>query len=190
VTTTVSERPPPARLRDRKQMTSSVITYNDVSVRNPRPWKRETFFKYLEVEMARANPPIPHLAALAELAGLSPSTISYWKSGKQRPTMERLAAIAEVLRKPRRELWLEAGLIDAEDLGEGVPVVDPRLHGLNPDDEVVRHIMSLDIDETRRERMLNRQRQIVALRVRQDIEEIDLMLRDDPDQSDNPRRVA
>jgi hypothetical protein len=125
---------------------------------------------------------------LSARADVSPETWWRWEKRGQRPkeadVVERFARAFSI--EPDDAMWA-AGLLIEDESAFGT---DPRLHGLNPEDEVVRHIMSLNIDEERRERMLNRQRQIVALRVRQDIEEIDLMLKENADQGDNPRRVA
>lgn len=53
---------------------------------------------------------------------------------------------------------------------------DPRLDGLDPNDRVVQTIMALDISDERKERMLNRRRQILADRERADLEEIDFLV--------------
>lgn len=98
------------------QVTVAKKTDNLVRVRTPRPWNKERFFDWLLTEMSRANPSIPHLGRLAELAGLHPSTLSNWKTGKQRPTLDKLSAIADVLGKPRRDVWLIAGLVETEDV--------------------------------------------------------------------------
>lgn len=172
------DRAQPADLRDQKQVTAIKRPATNVRVGTQRPWRREAFFRYLEREIAQADPPIPHLTRLAELAGLSPSTISYWKSGKQRPTLDKLAAIAKVLGKHRRELWLEAGLVEAGDIeADELVEVDPRLDGLDPTDPVVQHIMSAPVDEEFRSFALNRHRRMTALRRQQDIEELEMLWR-------------
>ena len=145
-------------------------------VRTQRPWRREAFFRYLEREIAHAQPPIPHVTRLAELAGLSPSTISNWKTGKQRPTLDKLTAIADVLGKPRRELWLQAGLVAGDDVNTEEPEeLDPRLEGLDPHDQIVREIMSReDVTEVWRTFALQRRRQILELRRRQDLQALEM----------------
>jgi transcriptional regulator with XRE-family HTH domain len=87
----------------------------------PKPWNREAFFRWLEGTqgrpgaMARAN--FAHVGALAEAAGISPSTISKWKNDKQRPTVDKLTAIANTLQVPRRNVLVIAGLLDEADVG-------------------------------------------------------------------------
>lgn len=54
---------------------------------------------------------------------------------------------------------------------------DPRLDGLDPNDPVVVHILSLDVDEEMRGYMLDRRRQILALRREQDMQEVDIIAR-------------
>lgn len=178
--TATRDRPPPASLRLVTQVTGQKRLAKNVRVRTQRPWRREKFFTYLEQEIAQADPPIPHVTRLAEMAGISPSTISNWKTGKQRPTLDKLTAIARVLGKPRREVWLQAGLVDANDVdGEEPEEADPRLHGLDPNSPAVRHIMSLEheVDEETLGFMLDRQREIDTLRAQQDIAEIELIRR-------------
>lgn len=158
-------------------MTRIKNAHKNMRVRTQKLWRRDEFFRYLELEIGYAQPPIPHVTRLAELAGLSPSTISNWKTGKQRPTLDKLAAIANVLGKPRRELWLQAGLVEAGDVdGETPEEADPRLRGLDPNDKVVQTIMALDVSNERKVRMLNRRRQILADRERADLEELEFLV--------------
>lgn len=176
VTAIAINRPPPARLRANTQMTGRTYRTKNVRVRTQRPWRREEFFRYLEREIARARPPIPHVTRLAELAGLSPSTVSNWKNGKQRPTLDKLTAIAQVLGKPRSELWVEAGLVAGADVNADEPEErDPRLDGLDQNDPVVQHILALDLgdDEEMRGFMLDRRRQQVAEQRERDLREIE-----------------
>jgi transcriptional regulator with XRE-family HTH domain len=174
-------------------MTRRISSPKTVRVRTQRPWRREEFFRYLEREIAHAQPPIPHVTRLAELAGLSPSTISNWKTGKQRPTLDKLTAIADVLDKPRSELWLQAGLVAGDDVNAEEPAeLDPRLEGLDRNDEVVREIMSReDVDEAWRIFALERRRQILELRRQQDLQalEIEIQQMAKRDQ-DRPRGAA
>jgi transcriptional regulator with XRE-family HTH domain len=88
-----------------------------LSVRKSNGWNREEFFAWLDRAIAEAQPPIPDMAALAALSGISHSTLSTWRSGKYRPTQDKLTLIANVLKKPRRDVWLMAGLVDAADVG-------------------------------------------------------------------------
>lgn len=87
---------------------------NLVSVRTSKPWNRIEFFVWLDSVLSTST--IPHVSRLAEEADISPSTISNWKTGKQRPTLDKLEAIANVLGVPRSVVWAKAGLLGDDDL--------------------------------------------------------------------------
>lgn len=59
----------------------------------------------------------------------------------------------------------------------GLPEADPRLEGLDPNDDVVKNILSLDIDDEERDIMLNHRRKLVALRREQDLRELEMLVR-------------
>jgi len=107
----------PGDLRSRTHVTTLTHAATLVRVRTRRDWNREQFFRWLDDARQRVDPPIPHDGALAERAGISHSTISNWRNGKQRPTTERLALIAQVLGVPARDLWVRAGLMAADEVG-------------------------------------------------------------------------
>lgn len=107
---------------------------NLVSVRTPKQWNRVEFFTWLDTE-ALPEAGIPHVTRLAELAEISPSTMSYWRSGKQRPTQDKLAAIAKVLGVPRGVVWLRAGIVEVGDVSStanetGPAIADPDAAGV------------------------------------------------------------
>lgn len=114
------QRPRPGDLRAITQVTKSRRPGSLVRVitQSAKRWNREEFFAWLESgetnALSRAE--IPHVGRLAELAGISPSTISKWRSGKMRPTVATLTAIARVLNVKRRDILLVAGLLDEADL--------------------------------------------------------------------------
>lgn len=95
-----------------------------MSVPKPNSWNRAEFFAWLDRAIGEAQPPIPDMATLAALSGISHSTLSTWRSGKYRPTQDKLTLIANVLKKPRRDVWLIAGLVDADDVVGSTPIQD------------------------------------------------------------------
>lgn len=91
--------------------------------------------------------------ALAEAAGISHSTLSGWRSGRQTPTAKKLSVIAEALDIDPRYLWVRAGLMTPEEVGlergaEPAPPADP--------DEATRALIlnSSDLDEAGKAEML------------------------------------
>lgn len=113
---------------------------------------------------------------LADAIGVSRWAVLRWEGNKQKPeNAEVVAKLAEVIRVDYDVLMRAVGLALA---GPGTaPEPDPRLRGLNPNSPQVRHIMSMEdeVDAETLEYMLNRQREIDALRARQDIAEIELI---------------
>lgn len=112
---------------------------------------------------------------LAELVGVSRETVWRWENRGQRPeNVDVVRRIAEALGLELDEvLWAANLAADAQ----GPPDVDPRLRGLDPQDAVVRNILSRDVDEETREFMLNRYREILAFRREQDLRELDIIIR-------------
>ncbi len=111
---------------------------------------------------------------LSARAGVSPETWWRWENKGQRPkdadVVERFARAFGL--EVDDAMWAAALLIDDQ-----TPEADPRLRGLDHQDPVVIHIMGLDIDEEMRGYMLDRRRQILALRREQDILEVDIIAR-------------
>jgi transcriptional regulator with XRE-family HTH domain len=107
--------------------------------------------------------------ALADAIGANKSTVWRWENEDRAPeSVEVAEKVADATNTPRATARAAGGFAASDDEG-----TDPRLAGLDPDDPVVRHIMSLDVDEEMREMMLDRRRQILADRARQDIDEIE-----------------
>jgi transcriptional regulator with XRE-family HTH domain len=125
VGTSMLDRSLTAEMRDRTQVTKSRAPAKVLRVITPKPWNRDDFFAWLEGRggqpgaLARAH--FAHVGALAEAARISPSTISKWKNDKQRPTVDKLTAIANALQVPRRDVLLIAGLLDEDDIGRPTP---------------------------------------------------------------------
>jgi len=80
-----------------------------------KPWRRVEFFIYLADQMAAHQPPVPDLQSLADMARINSSTFSKWKSGKTRPTIATLYAIAEAFGLPKAEVVSKAGILDDDD---------------------------------------------------------------------------
>jgi len=89
-----------------------------VNVATSKPWKREEFFAWLDREIA-VRGDIRHVGDLAEQAGLHPSTLSNWRTGKVRPSPDKLALLAPILGVPARELWARAGVLELTDADLG-----------------------------------------------------------------------
>lgn len=55
--------------------------------------------------------------SVATKAGISHTAIGGWRRGTQRPSMDSLRKLAEVLGADPRELWVRAGLAEPESVG-------------------------------------------------------------------------
>ncbi len=86
-------------------------------MRTPADWPREEFFAWFDQERSRLRADLPNDFAIAKAAGMSHTTLSGWRSGRQAPTMQRLASLAQVLGIDHREVWVRAGLMSPEDVG-------------------------------------------------------------------------
>lgn len=78
-------------------------------VRVSTDWPRETFFEEYDRLLAASD--FRNEYALSQAAGISHSTLSSWRSGRQRPSTKGLAAIARELGVTALELWELAGLV-------------------------------------------------------------------------------
>lgn len=85
-----------------------------VRVRNLDNWPREDFLNWLDREKDRAN--FKNDFELAEAAGISHSSISGWRTGRQRPSTVTLSKVAQALGVKSREAWLKAGAMAPSDL--------------------------------------------------------------------------
>lgn len=95
-----------------------------VHMRNRDDWPREDFLAWLDDERDRAG--FKHDLELADAAGISHSSISGWRNGRQRPSTATLTKVAKALGKPPRELWVRAGAPEADDLGGHEPAAEDR----------------------------------------------------------------
>lgn len=140
----------PGHFRSRTHVTGPTRAATLVRVRTRRDWNHEQFFRWLDDARQRVDPPIPHDGALAERAGISHSTISNWRRGKQRPTTERLALIARALGVPPRDLWVRAGLMAADEVG----LADTKHLTLEDDEESIRLVMRSDAPDDVKEALV------------------------------------
>lgn len=77
-----------------------------------KPWNRVAFFVFLADQMAAHVPLVPDLQSLADMAQINASTMSKWKTGKTRPTVDSLYAIADALGLKRSEVVARSGILD------------------------------------------------------------------------------
>lgn len=113
--------------------------------------------------------------ALADALDVNKSTVWRWENESRTPESLDLAVrVADVTRTPRDIAAAAAGFAMRDNTKKEL---DPRLIGLDPNDPVVRHIMALDVDEELRSYMLDRRRQILAMRREQDLQEVDIIVR-------------
>jgi transcriptional regulator with XRE-family HTH domain len=82
-----------------------------VHMRNRDDWPREEFLAWLDGERDRAG--FKHDLELAEAAGISHSSISGWRNGRQRPSAATLAKLAEPLGVGAHEVLKKAGALEA-----------------------------------------------------------------------------
>ncbi|MEU8264946.1 helix-turn-helix domain-containing protein [Micromonospora sp. NPDC048999] len=144
MTTLADNRPGAVRLRRVTHVTRPPAGTTVVRVRTRREWNREAFFRWLDDAKKAADPPIPHDGALAELAEISHSTLSNWRNGKQRPTTEKLTAIAKALDVPPRDLWVRAGLMEPDQVGLA-DMPPPAPQEPTEDEESIRMILASDL---------------------------------------------
>jgi transcriptional regulator with XRE-family HTH domain len=82
----------------------------DTVMRVSTDWPREAFFEEFDRLLAESD--YRNEYALAQAAGISHSTLSSWRSGRQRPSTKGLAAVARALGTVTAlELWELAGLV-------------------------------------------------------------------------------
>ncbi|MBG0560694.1 helix-turn-helix domain-containing protein [Actinoplanes aureus] len=75
--------------------------------------EREAFLSQLDQLKERHR--IRHDSALAELAGISHTSISNWRNGKARPSTTAITRIASATEESARSLLTVAGLIEGQD---------------------------------------------------------------------------
>jgi transcriptional regulator with XRE-family HTH domain len=145
-------------------------------MRTRQDWPRTDFFDWFDDVRKRLRPDLPHDYALAEAAGMSHSTISSWRSGRQRPTTAKLSDVAQVLDLDPRHLWVHAGLMSAEEVGldpsaEPGPLLDAdeatrqMIEGSNLSPEKKAELLAM-LDEEARDDAAQRQRRYQRLLAR------------------------
>lgn len=174
MSTSLAERPPPGHMREGTHVTTRAGHPKVVRVRTqPKPWDREGFFSWLDQRMKELD--IPDIQTLCDMARpkISASAPSKWRSGRHRPTLEALEALASPLKVTKEFLWARAGLI-----GEA-----SQIQALTPEEQAgIDIIEAANLDDGAKEKLkvihlanVLRDRQE---RLRQLREQIDLLSRD------------
>lgn len=168
---------PPGEARDRPSETSDVRQIG--RLRSYPAWSRDDYLEDVDEpeagqggtsEWAKyirsiSKRPDWSVARLARESQTARSTLFRWlKDGGERVTIEKVRQIAHAAGDD-----VEIALKAAGNLLQREP--------LDPNDPVVKHILALDIDAEMREMMLDRRREILALRQEQDIREADIIAR-------------
>lgn len=119
----VLDRPHPADVRVITGVTSasSLATIVRVSTRDRWTEIKDEFFVWYD--QAKNNAGFTYDSDVAKAAKMSHTSISGWRTGRQRPNAQSLSAVAAVLKQPAREAWARAGLLTEADLAEA-PVED------------------------------------------------------------------
>lgn len=138
--------------------------------RRAQPQRPTAWMRYLQEIQDRPGWSIARVARESN-GQISRSAIFRMMSGDtRRVSVNVVRLIAAIVGDDPDEVMKKAGGSIV-----GAPTTDPRLEGLDPNDDVVRHILSLDIDEEERGFMLDRRRQLLALRREQDMRELELL---------------
>lgn len=81
---------------------------------------KDDFFVWYDRAKDRAE--FTYDSDVAKAAGLSHTSISGWRSGRQRPNAQSLSAVARALGVPAKDAWFHAGLMsDADMAGQPEP---------------------------------------------------------------------
>jgi transcriptional regulator with XRE-family HTH domain len=113
--------PPPAHLRDNTHDRDAIYHAKMLCVDTPAPkhWpERDAFFDWFDARKRAVK--IRSDALVARRAGLDGSSISSWRTGRQRPSTTSLSAVAAVLEVGAQEAWDKAGLLTAGDAPRGM----------------------------------------------------------------------
>lgn len=97
------------QLREHTHVTGRAVVPNLLRVRKDWP-EHEGFIAHLDA--LKKNRKIRYDSALAELAEVDPSTISNWRSGKQRPSLKAITDLALALDVDPRDLAARAGVAE------------------------------------------------------------------------------
>lgn len=88
---------------------------HDVCVRTRGDWPQEDFLRWLDAVCAQLN--LGSDNQLASHLGIGHTLISGWRHGRQRPSIQTLNQIAQVLGEDPRRLWVLAGIFNPLDIG-------------------------------------------------------------------------
>lgn len=112
-----------AHVRTHAHVTARTDPLYVVRVRT-NEWPEHTAF-ISHIDRRRRQAGFATWQALSYATGISHTTISNWRSGKQRPSMDKLYPLAEALGEPdtAHSLAELAGIVDAERFGRAGPAV-------------------------------------------------------------------
>jgi len=114
----------PAQVRDITGVTTKAVTSSIVRVGTRDEWLeiKDEFFVWFD--RAKDEADFVYDSDVAKAAGMSHTSISGWRSGRQRPTARSLSDVARVLKKSAQEAWVKAGLMTAGDIKKaGAPTI-------------------------------------------------------------------
>jgi transcriptional regulator with XRE-family HTH domain len=97
--------------------------------------QRQDFMAYLED--LRKSRGYHTVLALAEAAGISHTTLSAWRNGRQRPSLQTLQDLADVLGVPAHTLAEKAGIVDPARFGQAAPTAAGTVEELSDDIKTV-----------------------------------------------------
>lgn len=131
--------------------------------------QQQEFMAYLE-ELRKAKG-YRNVTALATAAGISHTTLSAWRTGRQKPSLESLQPLAEVLGVPAHTLAEKAGVVDPARFGQAAPAPVPTVEELSDEIQVIlddpelseddrQAISQMLIDEFDRDEELRRQQRV------------------------------
>jgi len=95
--------------------TSQGVGRDDDTVQTRDDWPRVEFLTWLDA--IKRNLGAGSDYQLAQRLGIGHTLISGWRSGRQRPSVQKLNIIAERLGEDPRRLWVLAGCADAAVIG-------------------------------------------------------------------------
>jgi len=107
------EAAPSGNVRESTRMTVDALAAKIVRVSTHDEWPYQEFSVWLDDTRVRAG--IKNDYELAQLAGLNHSSISAWKSGRQRPSTRSLSKLASPLKVAAQTAWRQAGYLTEAD---------------------------------------------------------------------------
>lgn len=108
----------PANVCDIAGVTTRTPLSTFVRVSTRKDWLRlkDDFFVWYDRAKDRAE--FAYDSDVAKAAGLSHTSISGWRSGRQRPNAQSLSAVARALSVPAKDAWFHAGLMSEADMAD------------------------------------------------------------------------